>query len=91
MNVKNILVPVDFSESGDAALAYAVSLAREYGAELHLVHVYDQPFAYVDAGFAGTPLPAEIPAADLEKEDLKFGFILKGKNCAALGINRKLN
>ena len=72
MNIKNILVPVDYSFSGDAAMAYAVSLAREYGAELHLVHVYDQPFAYVDAGFAGTPIPTELPPVDLKEEEARL-------------------
>ena len=75
MNVKNILVPVDYSDSGDAAMAYAVSLAKEYDAEMHLVHVYDQPFAYVDAGFTGTPIPAEIPPADLEDEKAKLELV----------------
>ena len=68
MHVKNILVPVDYSDNGEAAMAYAVSLARGYDAELHLVHVYDQPFAYVDAGFVGSPVPAEVPPADLDEE-----------------------
>lgn len=80
MNVKNILVPVDYSESGDAAMAYAVSLAREYGAELHLVHVYEQPFAYVDAGFSGTPMPTEIPPADLKEEEARLDRVTPAKD-----------
>lgn len=78
MNVKNILVPVDYSHSGDAAMAYAESLAKEYDAEIHLVHVYEQPFAYVDGGFASTPLPA-VPPADLEAEEEKLKAITPAK------------
>lgn len=74
MNVKNILVPVDYSESGDAAMAYAVSLAKEYDAEMHLVHVYDQPFAHVDGGFASVSLP-EIPPADLKEEKSRLELV----------------
>ena len=74
MNVKNILVPVDYSQSGDAAMAYAVSLAKEYSAELHLVHVYEQPFAYVDGGFASAPVPPVTPA-DLDAEKAKLNEI----------------
>ena len=74
MNVKSILVPVDYSHSGDAAMAYAVSLAKEYNAEMHLVHVYEQTFTYVDGGFAGAPLPA-VPPADLEAEKEKLTAI----------------
>lgn len=72
MNVKNILVPIDYSVGGDAAIAYAVSLAKEHDAEIHLVHVYEQPFAYVDAGFSGTPVPVEVPPADLEAEEARL-------------------
>lgn len=57
MAVKNILCPLDFSDNGDAALTYATSLAKEYGAKLHLVHVYEEAFAYVDGGFAAAPIP----------------------------------
>ena len=71
MNVKNILVPVDYSDNGNAAMAYAGALAKEYDAELHLAHVYEQPFAYVDGGFASAPLPA-VPPADLEAEEQKL-------------------
>ena len=71
MNVKHILVPVDYSHSGDSAVAYAVSLAREYEAEIHLVHVYEQPFAYVDGGFASAPIP-DVTPADLEAEEARL-------------------
>jgi len=38
--VSKILVPLDFSEHAEAALAYAVGLAKGFGAAVHLVHVY---------------------------------------------------
>src|SRR6056297_995195 len=60
MNVKHILVPVDFSEHSESAVHYATSLAKEYGAELHLLYVYEQPYAYVDGGFAGYVEPADL-------------------------------
>lgn len=72
MNVNHILVPIDYSDSGHAALAYAVSLAKEYDAEMHLVHVFEQPFAYVDAGFSGTPIPADVQPVDLKQEEAKL-------------------
>src|SRR5262245_10922053 len=39
-----ILVPTDFSESSDAALAYARVLADKFGASLHVLHVFESPF-----------------------------------------------
>ncbi len=44
MNIKKILVPFDFSHFSDAALESATALARDFGAELHIVHV-KEPFA----------------------------------------------
>jgi universal stress protein A len=40
--VKRILVPVDFSEPSMKALPYALSLARQFRAELFLVHIVEQ-------------------------------------------------
>ncbi|MFM2017357.1 MAG: hypothetical protein RL007_1013 [Bacteroidota bacterium] len=40
-NIKRILVPTDFSETGSLAFDHAVFMARLYKAELHLVHVIE--------------------------------------------------
>jgi len=40
---RNILCPVDFSDSSTEALQYAISLAKESGARLTLVHVIEMP------------------------------------------------
>ena len=72
MKVRNILVPVDYSESGDAAIDYAVSLAREYDAELHLVHVYLPPYTNIDAGFTGYTLPSDLPPVDINAEEARL-------------------
>ena len=42
--VTRILVPTDFSEIADAALAYAKTLADHLGASLHLIHVFSDPY-----------------------------------------------
>jgi len=41
LKIKSILVPVDFSPSSEKALAYAVPLARQFGAKLTLLHVVE--------------------------------------------------
>jgi nucleotide-binding universal stress UspA family protein len=46
MNIKRILFPTDFSHTGDAALAFATSLARESDGRLIIVHVQEAPLAY---------------------------------------------
>lgn len=65
MNVKRILCPFDFSPSSETALALASSLARDNNAELHLVHVYDEPFAYTDES-------SDVPPADLKVEQERW-------------------
>jgi universal stress protein A len=44
--IEKILVPVDFSDCSKKALEYAIPFAKQFGAELHLVHVLE-PFPAV--------------------------------------------
>lgn len=41
LNIKSILVPIDFSAESEKALVYAVPFAREFGAKLTLLHVVE--------------------------------------------------
>ncbi len=43
LDIKRILVPLDFSPSSQLALDYAHAMARRFGASLHLVHVCEVP------------------------------------------------
>ena len=45
-----ILVPVDFSPASEAALDYAIVLAKRAGASVDLLHVWDPPLDIVEAG-----------------------------------------
>ncbi|MGH7337791.1 MAG: universal stress protein [Myxococcota bacterium] len=40
MEIRKILVPVDFSEHSQRALDEAIGLAKSFGAQLHLLHCY---------------------------------------------------
>ena len=42
-HLQTILVATDFSPTSDHALSYARSMARSFGASLHLVHVVPDP------------------------------------------------
>jgi nucleotide-binding universal stress UspA family protein len=46
-HVTRILVPTDFSDTADAALVYAKTLAAKLDASLHLLHVFQDPSAAV--------------------------------------------
>jgi len=43
MELKRILVATDFSDTSEAALEYAIDLARTLGAKITLVHLYELP------------------------------------------------
>ena len=43
MEVKEILVPIDFSDVSQAALEFAVVVAERFDAEMHVLHVDDDP------------------------------------------------
>jgi nucleotide-binding universal stress UspA family protein len=62
IQIKRILVPTDFSESAQHALTYGVSFAREYEAELILVHVVET----LTVGYASDLFP--VPMAEVFDE-----------------------
>lgn len=41
MNITKVLWPTDFSSQAEAALPYVQSLTRQYGAEIHVLHVIE--------------------------------------------------
>lgn len=43
LDIKRILVPTDFSANSERALDYANTLARRFGAAIHLLHVCEVP------------------------------------------------
>ena len=58
--ITRILVPTDFSVAADAALDFAKTIAATFGASLHLVHVFEDPFV---PGAFGVDTYAPIPPA----------------------------
>jgi len=70
VQVQNILCPIDFSECSAHALDYARDFAKVVGANLHLLHVYEDPIATIPFAVAGT---AGLPTApvDLVREARK--------------------
>jgi nucleotide-binding universal stress UspA family protein len=51
IDLKRILVPIDFSETSDAALRYGAELARRFSARLWLLHVPEHPGEAAEAEY----------------------------------------
>lgn len=74
--IRRVVVPVDFSPSSQQAVDYAVDLARQYGAELHLLHVLlDLDAIAAEPGVAFAPvdewMPQLVKLAEKKLADLK--------------------
>jgi universal stress protein A len=57
INLKRILVPVDFSPLSKKALLYAARFAQQFPAELHLLHVVEPEIPPAFDGFMIAPPP----------------------------------
>ncbi len=55
--MKKILVPTDFSEEAENALKVAAQIARDYNAEIYLMHMLELPLHQVDALSSHSELP----------------------------------
>ncbi len=54
--IATILVPVDFGQASDHALAYAMDLAEQLGAGVHVITAYEMPVAsFPDGVWAASP------------------------------------
>ena len=58
IDVRRILVPVDFSDAVEPILEWAIHLAEEHGSELVLLHVYHLPVEFQQ--IEGAYLPADF-------------------------------
>jgi nucleotide-binding universal stress UspA family protein len=57
LHIHSILVPIDFSVHSKNALKYAVAMAEQFGASLHLVYVVEPTIYPADLGFGQVVLP----------------------------------
>ena len=73
--LSRILVPVVFSARCQDATRYAAALACRFQCELHLLHVFVQPWGAFSAaeGFA-TPPPYDLPSTLLQVQDQLDAF-----------------
>src|ERR1700741_3649456 len=61
LRIKSVLAPIDFSERSVETLGLAAEIAKQFGANLHLAHVYapDMPLTTVMA------MPLALPPVEV--------------------------
>lgn len=67
-NIRNILVPIDFSKMSIRAIEVAKRLARRLEAAVHLVHVYE---FYYPAGFIAPGMPPATPVLTFPEDEAR--------------------
>lgn len=81
---RTVLVAHDLGDSGRAALDIGVTLARQYGARLHLLHVLELPQA---RQFLGSISPSELQLREQEaREALQRELSLAGITDATISV-----
>ena len=65
--ITRVLVPTDFSETSDAALDFARVIADTFGASLHLVHVFEDPFVAGAFAESYAALPPDMRTSLIEE------------------------
>jgi len=75
---KKILYPIDFSEYTDEITGYAVSVAKKYDSELHLLHVIPNPNYFTPYESFLTPENLIAIERNIEKEiEKNFDKVIK--------------
>jgi nucleotide-binding universal stress UspA family protein len=69
VKVKNILYLTDFSKPSEAALQYAITCGRGFGAKVHVLHILvPEPLIYSTPGLTALAIQAEDEKAHVEMQ-----------------------
>jgi nucleotide-binding universal stress UspA family protein len=83
IQIKRILCPVDFSDSSDYALRYALAFASAYDADLEVMHVVELPFM---PPYAASTAPDLTLAVERIKEESQKMLDRLAERSRALGL-----
>ncbi len=70
LQIKRILVPLDFSERANKVLNYAVALAEKMGAKICLLHVVEPVFVSSEPGLTSLPQQTALAEETASKKRL---------------------
>lgn len=80
--LKEILVPVDFTECTEKALFYALPFARQFGATVTLLHVIEQPF--VPAAEFGMVVQVDVSVEAMRELEKLRARVAKQVRCRSM-------
>ncbi len=88
VKVKNILYLTDFSKPSEAALPFAITCGRGYGAKLHALHILiPEPFVCTTPGLTAVAIEAEDENAHAEMQRIESQLAgLQHETTVARGI-----
>jgi len=90
IQVRRILVPIDFSEHADAVVEWAAHLADEHESEIYLLHVYHLPVEFQQ--MEGAYLPPDFWTSvkeDAKQQLARFGDRLRERGLTVTEIARE--
>ena len=90
IQVRRILVPIDFSEHADAVVEWAAHLAEEHSSEIVLLNVYHLPVEFQQ--MEGAYLPADFWASvkqDAKQQLARYGDRLRARGLSVMEVARE--
>jgi nucleotide-binding universal stress UspA family protein len=82
---RRLLVPVDFTETSDRALAYAIELARKFGSAITVMHAYQIPvYGFPDAAYITA---SEVAAQISNAAQARLDAIIEANKTAGIEMN----
>ncbi len=86
IDVRRILVPLDFSDAADPILEWAIHLAEEHESSLVLLHVYHLPVEFQQV--EGAYLPADFWATVKQEAEQQLAAYAKRARAAGVEVEQ---
>jgi len=85
ISLRRLLVPVDFTETSDRALAYAIELARKFEATITVMHAYQIPvYGFPDAAYITA---SEVATQISNAAQARLDAIVEANKTAGIEMN----
>ena len=90
IKIEKILFPTDFSEHSKHAFTYALSFAKEYGAQLHMLHVVEDVQYLANAYMFDVPMMPSFADMEENRQKEMEEFIEREVTDASIKIEKSI-